>query len=245
MARKKKEEEQKAGAPEWMATYGDMMTLLLVFFVLLFASSNVDSQKYDAVVQSLSGSLGILDSGTTISMEPLINSYPSDSPTDTPTSNKEFSDIQEELEGVLENQNLKGKVKLSLDERGLTVRFLDNVLFDSGKADLKPESKKIIDDISPILKQSKKDITVEGHTDNIPISTYKYPSNWELSTTRAVNVVKYMIEIGKIDPIRLSPAGYADQHPISDNSTLDGRKNNRRVDVVILRSSLEQTNSNQ
>lgn len=242
MARKK-QEEQKAGAPEWLATYGDMMTLLLVFFVLLFSMSNVDSQKYRAVVQSISGSLGMLDSGTTVSMEPLINNYPSDSPTDSPTVNKEFSDLQEELQKMLEDQNLKGRVKLELNERGLTVRFLDNVLFDSGKADLKPEAKEIIDNVSAILQQSKKKITVEGHTDNVPISTYIYPSNWELSTTRAVNVVKYMIDFGQIDPIRLSAAGYADQHPISDNNTPDGRKNNRRVDMVILRSSLEQPNS--
>lgn len=244
MARKR-QEEQKAGAPEWLATYGDMMTLLLVFFVLLFAMSNLDSQKYKAVVQSLSGSLGILDSGTTISMEPLINNYPSDNPTDSPTANKEFSDLQEELQDMLEDQNIKGKVKLELNERGLIIRFLDNVLFDSGKADLKPESKKIIDNVIVILQQSKKRIIVEGHTDNVPISTYKYPSNWELSTSRAVNVVKYMIEFGKIDPIRLSAAGYADQHPIGDNSEAEGRKNNRRVDMVILRSNFEQPNSNQ
>ncbi|MGB7604237.1 MAG: OmpA family protein [Lutisporaceae bacterium] len=244
MARKK-QEEHKAGTPEWLATYGDMMTLLLVFFVLLFAVSNVDSQKYKAVVQSLSGSLGMLDSGTTVSMEPLINNYPSDSPTASPTANKEFSDLQEELQKMLEDQNLKGRVKLELNERGLTVRFLDNVLFDSGKADLKPEAKEIIENVSAILQQSKKKITVEGHTDNVPISTYIYPSNWELSTARAVNVVKYMIDFGQIDPIRLSPAGYADQHPISDNSTPDGRKNNRRVDMVILRSNLEQPDSNQ
>lgn len=244
MARKK-QEEHKAGAPEWLATYGDMVTLLLVFFVLFFAMSTVDSQKYSAAAKSISGSLGMLDSGTTVSMEPLINNYPSDIPTSSPTSNMEFSDIEEELRKMLEDQSLKGNVKLELNERGLTVRFLDNVFFDSGKANLKPEAQKIIDDISEILQRSKKNIIVEGHTDNVPISTYIYPSNWELSTARAVNVVKYMIEFGKIDPIRLSAAGYADQHPISDNSIPDGRKDNRRVDMVILRSSLEQPNSNQ
>lgn len=244
MARKK-QEEQKAGAPEWLATYGDLVTLLLVFFVLLFSMSSVDSQKYKAVVQSLSGSLGMLDSGTTVNMEPLINNFPSDSPTDSPTKYKEFGDMQEELQKMLEKNDLKGKVKLELNERGLIVRFLDNVLFDSGKADMTTQAKQIIDNVAAILQESNKRIIVEGHTDNMPISTYKYPSNWELSTTRAVNVVKYLIDNNHIDPIRLSAAGYADQHPISDNSTTDGRKNNRRVDMVILRSNLEQPNSNQ
>lgn len=239
MARKK-QEEHKAGAPEWLATYGDMVTLLLVFFVLLFSMSSVDTQKYKAVVQSLSGSLGVLDSGTTVSLEPLINNFPSDSPTESPSEFQEFGDMQEELQKILEENELNGQVKLEINERGLLIRFLDSVLFDSGKADLTPQAMVIVDKVSGILKETNKKVIVEGHTDNVPISTYRFPSNWELSTTRAVNVVKYMIDNNSIDPVRLSAAGYADQHPISDNSSVDGRKNNRRVDVVILRSKTDQ-----
>ena len=239
MGRKKKEEEHKAGAPEWMATYSDTMTLLLCFFVLLFASSNVDSQKYKAVVQSLSGALGVLDSGTTVSLEPLMNNYPSDNPTDSPTESEELTEMQEEIQKVLEDSKLSGQVKLEVNERGLLIRFLENVLFDSGKADLKPQAMEIIDKVSDILKETPKKVLVEGHTDNIPISNYKFPSNWELSTTRAVNVVKYMIDHSGIDPVRFSAAGYADQHPISENNSIEGRRSNRRVDMVILRSKVE------
>lgn len=239
MARKK-QDEQKAGAPEWLATYGDMMTLLLVFFVLLFSMSSIDSQKYKAVVQSLSGSLGVLDSGTTVSLEQLVNNFPSDSPTDSPTEAEELSDMQEELQKILEDTELNGQIKLEINERGLLIRFLDTVLFDSGKADLKPQAMEIIDKISNVLIESNKKVTVEGHTDNVPISTFKFPSNWELSTTRAVNVVKYMIDKNYINPVRLSAAGYADQHPISDNNTVESRKNNRRVDMVILRSNVDE-----
>lgn len=239
MGRKKKEEEHKAGAPEWLATYGDMMTLLLVFFVLLFSMSSIDSEKYKAVVQSLSGSLGVLDSGTTVSLEELINNYPSDNPTETPTESEELIEMQEEIQKVLEESKLAGQVKLEVNERGLLIRFLENVLFDSGKADLKPQAMEIIDRVSEIVKETTKKVIVEGHTDNIPISTFKFPSNWELSTTRAVNVVKYMIDHNSIAAARLSAAGYADQHPISENSSVEGRKNNRRVDMVILRSKLD------
>lgn len=239
MGRKKKEEEHKAGAPDWLATYGDMMTLLLVFFVLLFAMSNIDSQKYKAVVQSLSGSLGVLDSGTTVSLEPLINNYPSDSPTEEPSESEELSDMQAEIQKILEESKLDGQVKLEINERGLLIRFLENVLFDSGKADLKPQAMEIIDKVSDILKDAPRRILVEGHTDNVPISTFKFPSNWELSTTRAVNVVKYMIDHNGIAAIRLSASGYSDQHPISENSSVEGKKNNRRVDMVILRSELD------
>jgi len=241
MARKRGEEEAKKGAPEWMATYGDMMTLLLCFFVLLFAMSTVDSQKYKAVVQSLSGALGVLDSGTTVTLDPLVNNYPSDSPTDSPTEYEEFSDMQEELQKILEESELNGQIKLEINERGLLIRFLDSVLFDSGKADLTPAAAQIIDKVSAILKETDKKVTIEGHTDDVPISTFRFPSNWELSTTRAVNVVKYMINNNGMDPVRLSAAGYADQHPISDNKTVDGRKNNRRVDMVILRSTTDQS----
>lgn len=236
MSRKKKEEERKAGAPEWMATYADTVTLLLCFFVLLFASSNVDSQKYKAIVHSLSGALGVLDSGTTISLEPLISNYPSDNPTDAPTESEELSEMQEEIQKILEDSKLSGQVKLQVNERGLLIRFLENVLFDSGKANLKPQAMEIIDKVSEILKETPKRVIVEGHTDNIPISTSKFPSNWELSTTRAVNVVKYMIDQNGIDAVRLSAAGYADQHPINENNSIEGRRNNRRVDMVILRS---------
>jgi chemotaxis protein MotB len=239
MGRKKKEEEHKAGAPEWMATYADTVTLLLCFFVLLFAMSSVDSQKYKAVVQSLSGSLGVLDSGTTVSLEPLINNYPSDNPTDTPSESEELLEMQEEIQKVLEESKLDGQVRLEINERGLLIRFLENVLFDSGKDNLTPQAMEIIDKVSAILKDTPKKILVEGHTDNVPISTFKFPSNWELSTTRAVNVVKYMIDHNGIEAIRLSASGYSDQHPISENNSIEGRKNNRRVDMVILRSKVD------
>lgn len=240
MARKK-QEEHKAGAPEWMATYGDMVTLLLVFFVLLFAMSNVDSQKYKAVAQSLSGALGVLESGTSvISLEPFVNNYPSDSPADSPTEYEELSEMQEELQKILEEGELNGQVKLEINERGLLIRFLDSVLFDSGSADLTPEAMEIINKVSNILRDTNRKVTVEGHTDNLPINTFRFPSNWELSTTRAVNVVKYMISKNGLNPIRLSASGYADQHPISDNDSVEGRRDNRRVDMVILRSNENQ-----
>lgn len=207
--------------------------------------SSIDTQRYKAVVQSLSGSLGVLDSGTTVTLEPLINNFPSDSPTESPTEFEEFSDMMEEFQKVVEESDLNGQIKLEINERGLLIRFLDSVLFDSGKADLTKDATEIIDKVSNILKDTNKKITVEGHTDNLPISTFRFPSNWELSTTRAVNVVKYMINNNGIDPVRLSASGYADQHPISNNNTAEGRKDNRRVDMVILRSNSDQPDSKQ
>lgn len=238
MARKKVE-EQKAGAPEWLATYGDMVTLLLCFFVLLFSFSTLDVQKFKAIIQSMNGSLGVMDSGTTVQMEPLQAAFPNDTPTE---ENEEFKKLYEEINEYIKENNLEASITLKLDERGLLVRFLDNVLFDSGKADLKPRAREIINTVSEILKQNDKNVRIEGHTDNVPINTPRFPSNWELSTTRAVNVVKYLIEENGIEAKRLSASGYADQHPIDDNGIAEGRQRNRRVDMVILRSEKQTTN---
>lgn len=236
MARRKQADEAKKGAPEWMATYSDMVTLLLCFFVLLFAMSSIDVQKFQAVVQSLNGSLGVLDSGTTVNMEPLINNFPNDSPTE---NNEEFKDLKAEIEAFLEENNLEGSILVEINERGLLIRFLDKVLFDSGKADLKPDAQQIILKVSELLKQTVNNIKIEGHTDNRPISTSRFPSNWELSSQRASNVLHYLEESCGIENTRLSTSGYADTRPVDTNETVEGRQNNRRVDIIILRSSMD------
>ena len=239
MARKKSADTPPAGAPAWMSTYGDMVTLLLCFFVLLFSFATLDVQKFTAIAQSMTGALGVLDSGVTVTMEPLVNSFPGDSPTD---EEEEFVKLYEEMSEYIKENNLESSITLRLDERGLLVRFMDDVLFDSGKADLTPKAREIINTVAGIIKQNDRNVRVEGHTDNVPINTYRFPSNWELSTTRAVNVVKYLIEVNGIDPVRLSASGYADQHPVDDNNTKEGRQKNRRVDMVILRDEIIETN---
>lgn len=237
MARKRIEEQNK-GAPEWMTTYSDMVTLLLCFFVLLFSFATLDVQKFQAVAQSMSGSLGVLDSGMTVSMEPLVNTFPSDMPIE---EEEEFSRLYEEISEYVRENNLANSITIFLDERGLLVRFLDNVFFDSGKADLKPEAKEIITKVAEILKKNNYSIRIEGHTDNVPMHSFRFPSNWELSTTRAVNVVRFLIEINGLEAKRLSASGYADQHPVDSNDTPEGRQKNRRVDMVILRSEINTT----
>lgn len=237
MARKRIEEQNK-GAPEWMTTYSDMVTLLLCFFVLLFSFATLDVQKFQAVAQSMSGSLGVLDSGMTVSMEPLVNTFPSDMPIE---EEEEFSRLYEEISEYVRENNLANSITIFLDERGLLVRFLDNVFFDSGKADLKPEAKEIITKVAEILKKNNYSIRIEGHTDNVPMHSFRFPSNWELSTTRAVNVVRFLIEVNGLEAKRLSASGYADQHPVDSNDTPEGRQKNRRVDMVILRSEINTT----
>jgi chemotaxis protein MotB len=236
---RRKEEEHKAGAPEWMSTYGDMVTLLLCFFVLLFSFATLDVQKFEAISKSMSGSLGVLDSGMNLSMEPLVNSFPADSPNEEV---EEFVKIYEQMSEYIKENNLESSITLRLDERGLLVRFMDDVLFDSGKADLTASAREIINKVAEIIRQNEKNVRIEGHTDNVPINTVRFPSNWELSTTRAVNVVKYLIEECGLEASRMAASGYSDQHPVDDNDTKEGRQKNRRVDMVILREEKNDTN---
>lgn len=246
----KKPEECKEGAPEWMATYGDLVTLLMCFFVLLFAFSEIDAQKFEAVMESFQGSAGILSGGKTLSDGPFVfDAMPENDiskAVEEPVEDIEV--LKEEVEKLLEAAGLESEVELELEARGLIIRFPDKVLFDSGKADLKTgalETLKALGETFNAEEFSEKLIRVEGHTDNVPINTVIYPSNWELSGARSANVVKYLQNASGVDPIRLSTTGYGEYRPIESNDTAAGRARNRRVDIVILRDLYEIQEPNQ
>lgn len=231
--------ECKSGAPEWMATYGDLVTLLMCFFVLLFAFSSIDAQKFQAVMQSFQGSAGVLSGGKSLSEAPYIfDGMPEDqtSTQQTVELNK-LEKLQEEVEEYLEKNNLQGQIEMELEAKGLVIRFKDNVLFDPGKATIKEGSFAVLTFLSDLLTTEElinEEIRVEGHTDNVPNNSAQYPSNWELSTARATNVVRYFIEESSFTPGRLSAAGYSEYHPISSNDSAEGRSANRRVDIVVI-----------
>lgn len=146
----------------------------------------------------------------------------------------------EKIKEYVDTNDLGNKISVWLDERGLMIRFLDTTLFDLGQADLKPEARLILDNVAQILVSMPNRIRVEGHTDDLPINTYRFPSNWELSTNRATTVVRYFIEHHGLSPEQFSAAGYGEWHPVAPNDTVEQRAQNRRVDIVILRSSVSQ-----
>ncbi|WP_053957431.1 OmpA/MotB family protein [Inediibacterium massiliense] len=243
---KKRKEEVKAGAPEWMATFSDMMTLLLCFFVLLFAFSSIDAQKFQAVMQSMQGSLGVLKGGKTLDNTPYVNeALDEDQATKQLEELEDFKKLKEELDEYIEQEGMQDQMLVDLNAKGLLLRFKDNVLFDSGKAEIKPVAIQTLSFLSDLLKQEEfidKHITVEGHTDSDPILySKKFPTNWELSVTRSSNVVRYFIEGAGIDPNRLSASGYSEYHPVAPNDTLENKAKNRRVDIVILRSNFSKS----
>ncbi|NLI94152.1 MAG: flagellar motor protein MotB [Peptococcaceae bacterium] len=267
MGRKHKEE----GHPNherWLITYSDLITLLMIFFIVMYSMSKVDAAKFRAVAESLSVTLGggsaskidlatspsgpsIIDSGSNSqvpgqSSKPPVNPQ-MDKPESTPSEGNGKNDLENlTIEGVkakldqfaFEN-NIQTKLVSSIEERGLVVSIQDTLLFASGSAEITPAARNILKKISTVLTASSNYIKVEGHTDNLPIHTGKFPSNWELSVLRATNVVQILTTEGGIDSQRLSATGYGEYRPIADNKTELGRAANRRVDLVILRSKYE------
>jgi chemotaxis protein MotB len=273
MPRKRQEEPEKENSERWLLTYSDLITLLMVFFVVLYSMSQIDANKFKAVAESLSVALGggaaaQIDVGSSAS-------GPSIFETGTPKSNTTQPGTTEEMDKTVnvnnagsglkqgqgnsdaENMTIEGiKAKLdkfatdngiqaqlvsSIEERGLVISIQETLLFESGSADITPRAREILDKINTVLAAAPNYIKVEGHTDNLPINTGRFPSNWELSVLRATNVLHIMAAPGTISPDRLSAAGYGEYRPLASNDTEAGRARNRRVDLVILRSKYDTT----
>ncbi|MBE3598015.1 MAG: OmpA family protein [Limnochordaceae bacterium] len=228
-------------APQWMVTYSDMVTQLLALFVILFAISTVDVQRFEAIMSAFRGAIGILDTGRSFESQSSVGSPPiAIAPNPTSASSVQIQQVYRELARVVEAEGLGEGVKLVPEERGIVVRFADRVLFDLGKDELRPESMRALDVVAGVLKQIPNDVRVEGHTDNLPIHNERFASNWELSVARATRVVRYLIERHGLTPARLSAAGYGEFHPLVPNTSEANRQKNRRVDVVILRTGLKE-----
>ncbi|NPV53686.1 MAG: OmpA family protein [Firmicutes bacterium] len=223
-----------SGAPAWMVTYGDLMSLLMCFFVLMFAFSRIDIIKFRQAIISLQGALGVLTGGP----RPLnLGDLPAQKPpSESPEARerRNLMGVMRRFEGYLREKGLSNDVELKLDERGLVVSFMDKVLFDRGEATLKPDAKKVLIEVAGLIKKLPNDIRIEGHTCDLPIHSAKFPSNWELSTARATEVLRYLVESLRLPPERFSAMGYGQYHPKVPNTSERNRALNRRVDMVIL-----------
>jgi chemotaxis protein MotB len=248
----KKPEECKSGAPEWMVTYGDLVTLLMCFFVLLFAFSEIDAQKFEAVMQSFQGSAGVLESGKSLSEDQLVFDASPENDTTPETTDSEplevveemlqtaisdaLNEAKDELEKEFQGKEFEADIEIEIVENKLIIRLKNNVLFDSARADIKEEALPILAIIGEVLNGelfTESEIKIEGHTDNVPINTVQFPSNWQLSAGRATSVLNYFVAQLDFKQERLSIAGHAEFRPIDTNETPEGRANNRRVEIII------------
>jgi chemotaxis protein MotB len=239
---RKKAEETKvetAGMMRWLLTYADMITLMLALFIILFAMSTISRVKFQQFAKDISGGFDNQWSENQPPQGGLDAHKPYDLSSTVPA-------IQKQLEQYVAQNHLQNRVQVHMDHRGLVITLLsDKSYYDSGSAQLRPETKKILDEVDVFLRKNDNLIRVEGNTDNVPISTAWYPSNWELSTARAVNVVRYLVEQDHLDPMRISAAGYGQYHPRTDNSTPQARQENRRVDVVLLNANISRAEKGQ
>ena len=238
---RKSSRKEKDDTERWMLSYLDFITLLMIFFLMMYAISNVDSKKSKELATSLkiafnqgSGQNVIAISDSTNSPPDVVDS--TDDPDDSSAETEKLSDIKEKVDELVNNSELKGSVTTSIQERGLIISFNDNVFFNSGEAEIKPDWQSKLISISKILNGIDNYIHVEGHTDNVAINTNYFHSNWQLSAVRAANVVEFLISKGNVKPERLSSLGYGEYRPVQSNDTEEGRAANRRVDIVILNS---------
>ena len=241
--------DNEPGSPAWMTTFGDMMTLLLVFFVLLYSFSSMDVEKFRGFISALQSQLGVLDGGQTITPNPNIDAGTLGE--DYAQAPQNIQQIMRELDNYIESNGLGERVNVENKRKGLVISLTGEILYELGRAEIREQGREVLAMISDILKDIPNDIMIEGHTDDLPIRTDEFPSNWELSTARAVNVIKFLIEERDFDPARLSAAGYSEYRPLTDNDSPESRAENRRVEVVVLNSQYtvnngaEVENSNQ
>ncbi len=233
---KRSEKTEGQGSPGWMTTYGDMMTLLLCFFVLLYSFSVIDVERFTMIISTLRTKLGVLDGGRTVTRDEFIEAGQRfDRLGELELSRMEFEELYFQIVSYLEEEGLDREVEVFYSEDGLLVRFTGRVLFDLGRAELRVDARTILDQLADFLEKIDNYILVEGHTCDMPISTEEFPSNWELSTSRATNVVRYFVEIKGLEPDRFSAAGYGEYRPLRPNDSEENRSYNRRVDIVIRR----------
>lgn len=257
MAKRKEDPPKPAAA--WMSTFSDLMNLLLCFFVLLFSMSTIDAAKFEQLAASFSDSFSIFSSGSTSIGEGLLvgNGVMQLNELDEfmNTMGKESEEIEEEtdpleelkkeqmnaseelaelIEEIVQEQNLANEVDVDFTSQYVSLTLNGGILFDSGKATLKPESSVVLNKIGIILeKYAKSVIEIEGHTDNVPIHTSQFADNDELSDARALSVFRYVLEHTNLDPANLKHAGRGEYVPVADNATPEGRTKNRRVEIKI------------
>lgn len=258
MARRKKRVEEHENHERWLVSYADFITLLFAFFVVMYAISSVNEGKYrvlsDTMVEAFSekvdeqgeqkmplmsdqASQGEFvgrsqDKNLEAEQHEQQSQHQQNRPADIPPTDNRMWVVASNLDSALQGFVDQGLVKINMQGDRVEVQLSSKMLFSSGSASLALEARKALRDIAIIIRPLDNEIMVEGHTDDIPISTQAFPSNWELSSSRAAAVVDYMSREG-VDPSRMAAIGYGEFRPISSNDTPEGRAKNRRVTLVL------------
>lgn len=230
----------------WLLTYADLITLLMIFFVVLYAMSKIDQTKYEQLAVSLNqsfynGSNGVMStryerpSGQPKESGKSVDQNTLEANRKMAEENERLKNAEEKLKQYIQQNGLSDKIMVELNAKGVQITLRDVALYDTGSATLKPDAKRVLAGIAPFLKALPNKISIEGHTDNVPIRNALFRSNFDLSSARALNVL-YYFEEQQVAPERMSATGFGEYAPIASNDTAEGRSANRRVNVIILRN---------
>lgn len=242
MSKKKAPEaEPPENHERWIVSYADMLTLLFALFVVLYATSDANPQKLQSVHNSIEQafSVGVLQGSNGSS--PLGLTGGGITPSISEIKSNNLAALNATLDGFAKQNGLEGKIQIRADATSITISLADNLLFDSGSADLRPGSQDVLMQVAGALSGLPNQMRIEGHTDNVPVNSEDFPTNWELSAARASRVLRFLHEQGGLSNA-LFGAAFAETKPIGDNATAEGRALNRRADIVILYPTLEDLN---
>ncbi|BBH23943.1 chemotaxis protein MotB [Paenibacillus baekrokdamisoli] len=251
---------KKPAAPEsherWLITYADLITLLMIFFVILYAMSRIDTQKYEVLAQSLqlefrkSDTVIEMGSGVTGSLDRAQQPKPAETSEKVDKPDKEklqeeakrqmeqnLQDLLKVIQSYIKQNHLENKIFVADTSEGIAIRLSDQFLFDLGKANLKDNALPVLGKLASLFSTLHNTISIEGHTDNLAIQPGGvFQDNWELSAGRSLSVLRYFVDKAKIDPKKFKIAGYGDTRPVVPNTTNANRQKNRRVEITVLRS---------
>lgn len=242
MAKRRKKKETPHVDESWLIPYADLLTLLLALFIILFGMSSIDAQKFrqlaSAFNASLTGGTGVLEFPYPIEdLDPSITEpeEEKEEELDKLEDQHQLSEVQKKINAYIDEKNLNGKLQTTLTDEGLLITILDDILFDSGKANVRSSDVQLAREISQLLVMNPpRNVVVSGHTDNVPIKNAQFDSNWHLSVMRAVNFMKILLENDQLDPKLFSAKGFGEFKPVASNNTASGRQKNRRVEILVL-----------
>lgn len=242
MARHKHGPPHEEHADEtWLVPYSDLLTLLLALFIVLFASSQVDAKKFAEVAGAMQAAFAnpfTSAPGGQYSMKPPGGAQPQQEMSAVQLEMSQLAAVKAQLDNYIKEKQLNGQLDTVITDQGLVVRIRDQAFFASGSAALYPEAQEVARKMAEVLMQIPQQVVISGHTDNMPINTGEFPSNWDLSSKRALNVMKYMLyNNSELNPERFSAIGYGEYRPLGPNTTEEGRAKNRRVEVLIVRGA--------
>lgn len=243
--------EEEHADETWLVPYSDVLTLLLALFIVLFASSQVDQKKFEQMAAAFAGAFSgasFFENVRTVpqasadqpqppdKVQSLFSAAGSEKSANFQQETAQLVEAKRKLDKYIEDNNLTGSFGTALTDGGLMVRIKDSALFPSGSAELLPASRAYGATIAAMLATLPQQVIISGHTDNMPINTAEFPTNWDLSSKRALNFMKFLLaQDGKLQPARFSAVGHGEYRPAAVNTTEEGRAQNRRVEVLIVR----------